>query len=315
MKNNFIGKGALLLFLLVGAVSAFANPEDVQTASEGGLLNWMLENVVLLMGVFVVLLAFAALLYLNHMLFQLEKMRLLQEHGIEVLEEVKLMSREPWWKHLSRKAWKIVPVEKEADIMFDHEYDGIRELDNSLPPWWLWLFYGTIAFSVIYVGYYHVLGLGLSSQEAYEEEMKRAEEQVKAYLATQADQVDENTVTALTDPQELALGESIFKANCAACHGQLGEGGVGPNLTDPYWIHGGDIKSIFRTIAHGVPEKGMIAWNTQLRPADIQRVASYILTLQGTNPPNAKEPEGELFQVKDETPAPDSLSKASMSMR
>ncbi|HQU52955.1 MAG TPA: c-type cytochrome, partial [Saprospiraceae bacterium] len=129
----------------------------------------------------------------------------------------------------------------------------------------------------------------------YEMAMKEAKQQVAEYVAAQGNLVDETNVTARTDDAALAQGKDIWIANCVACHGANGEGGVGPNMTDKYWIHGGDIKNIFNTIKYGVPEKGMISWQTQLSPSAMADVASYILTLQGTNPPNAKAPQGDLY--------------------
>jgi cytochrome c oxidase cbb3-type subunit 3 len=176
--------------------------------------------------------------------------------------------------------------------MFDHQYDGIRELDNSLPPWWVAMFYVTIIFAGAYMVYYHFTDMGVSSQEAYNIEVKEANAEIKAYLATQANKVDENTVTVLMDDASLSAAKSLYGVHCVACHGALGEGGVGPNFTDNYWIHGGDIKSIFKTIKYGVPEKGMISWQAQLNPSDMQKLGSYILSMKGTNPPNGKEPQG-----------------------
>lgn len=197
------------------------------------------------------------------------------------------------------KFWKeandFKPIEQEEEIALDHNYDGIRELDNNLPPWWKALFYASIVWSVVYLFYYHVTGNGMLSAELYIAEMKQAELEHEEYLKTAAESVNESTVTALTDAGAIASGKSIYMANCVACHGALGEGGVGPNFADNYWIHGGSIKDVFSTIKYGVPAKGMISWSTQLRPSEMQQVASYILTLQGTNPPNAKEPQGELW--------------------
>jgi cytochrome c oxidase cbb3-type subunit III len=157
------------------------------------------------------------------------------------------------------------------------------------------LFYGSIVYGIFYIGYQHFSKYGQSSEEAYLEEMAVARASIEAQLAGKGDVIDENTVVALTDEQSLADGQFIYQVNCVVCHLESGAGLVGPNLTDEYWIHGGGIKDIFRTIKYGVPEKGMIAWSTQLRPADMQKVASYILTMQGTNPPNAKAPEGEKY--------------------
>lgn len=197
---------------------------------------------------------------------------------------------------LYQRLTESVPVDREEDVLLDHGFDGIRELDNKLPPWWVALFYVTIIWGVGYMFYYHWGGSGPSSYEEYVEQVREGEEQAAAYLASQTSQIDEKNVTFLEDPAALDGGKTIYINNCAACHGQQGEGGVGPNFADDYYIHGGDIKDIFKVIKYGVPEKGMISWKSQLRPVDMQQVASYILSLRGTNPPNPKAPEGELYQ-------------------
>lgn len=285
----------MLLILLMGSGSLFAQ-EAVAESAGSGILDWAFQNIVFIMGFLVAVGAVMSILYLNNKLLEIQKIRLLEEHGLEVLEEVKLLDKEPWWKRMYDKSWNLVPMEKEKDILFDHEYDGIRELDNVLPPWWVALFWGCIIYGFGYLAYYHVFDYGESQAEEYETEMEYATAQVEAYLAKQADFVDENNVEVVTDENRLALGETLYMGNCAACHGIAGEGGIGPNMTDKYWIQGGSISDIFKTIKYGVPEKGMIAWKSQLRPSDIQNLASYILTLQGTDPPNAKEPQGELYE-------------------
>lgn len=186
-----------------------------------------------------------------------------------------------------------VPVEEEQSILLHGEYDGIQELDNNLPPWWMWLFVGTLIFGYGYILYYHTLGWGKLSVEEYAEEMRVADEQVKAYLATQP-LLDETNVTAFTDEGHLQNGKLIFDTNCATCHAEDGGGGAGPNLTDKEWLHGCDIASVFKTIKYGVPAKGMIAWQEQLSPIQIQEVAGYILTLRGSTPAKPKAPEGEI---------------------
>jgi cytochrome c oxidase cbb3-type subunit 3 len=157
------------------------------------------------------------------------------------------------------------------------------------------MFYVSIVYSVFYIGYQHFSDYGMSSEEEYNQEMDVAQASINAYLAGQASVVDENSVVALSDDEALSNGKFIYQLNCVVCHLESGAGLVGPNLTDEYWIHGGSVKDVFRTIKYGVPEKGMIAWGTQLRPAEIQNVSSYILTLVGTNPPNPKEPQGEKY--------------------
>jgi len=201
------------------------------------------------------------------------------------------------WKKLLNILTKTTPVEKEKDILLDHNYDGIQELDNVLPPWWLWMLYITIIISAIYIYRYHLSG-DWSSGQQWEQEMAAAKEKVDAYMASQGDIVDENTVALLTDETSLQNGETIWNepGKCAACHKVDGGGSVGPNLTDEYWVHGGDIKDLFKTIKYGIPEKGMISWRKQLNAVQMQEVASYILiNLKGTNPPDAKGPEGEKY--------------------
>lgn len=188
-----------------------------------------------------------------------------------------------------------VAVEKEDSILIKHDYDGIYELDNNLPPWWLALFYGTILYAGVALYYNHFSGYGKSQAETYEIEMAKGEEARFDYLAKQANSVDETNVVALTAEGDLNGGAAIYKANCVACHGNLGQGGIGPNLTDKYWIHGGDVKNVFKTIKYGVTSKGMTAWQSQLEPVAMQKVASYVLSLQGTNPPNPKAPQGEEY--------------------
>ena len=223
-----------------------------------------------------------------------------EEQAEANLTTVSTESEDPWWKRMYKEATKAVPVAREKEILLDHNYDGIQELDNNLPPWWLAMFYITVIWGVAYYGYNHWTSYGISSTEAWAMEMQEAEEAIAAFRSGQAVAIDETNVTVMDDPAELALGEQLYNTNCAVCHLNTGAGLVGPNLTDEYWIHGGGIKNIFSTIKYGVPEKGMISWSSQMRPADMQRVASYILTLAGTNPPNPKEPQGEIWTPEEQ---------------
>lgn len=172
-----------------------------------------------------------------------------------------------------------VPVEEEQSILMDHEYDGIRELDNNLPPWWVYMFYVCIAFAVFYMVYFHMMG-GPSSKQEYENEIAefRASQQ-KEESTSIVKAVDVNSVTLLTDAGSIAQGKSLFEANCQTCHGVGGKGLNGPNLTDEYWLYGGGVKDIFKTVAEGKIEKGMPGWNT-LGGAKIQSVISYIKQLK-----------------------------------
>ncbi len=197
------------------------------------------------------------------------------------------------WSTLMKSMTRSVPVEYEADVMLDHNYDGIRELDNQLPPWWKWGFVFTIIFAVFYLFSYHVAGTGKLSLQEYADEMKQAQHDKDERMKISANNITDANVYSFTDAHELSEGRDIFEKNCVACHGNLGQGNVGPNLTDEFWLHGGGIKNIFNTITTGVPNKGMISWKAQLAPKQIQEVASFILTLKGTNPAGAKESQGE----------------------
>jgi len=296
---------SILLFLLFNIVM---QAQTEATGSNPEHVNQVLSDTLLAAGIVLIIGTLLAVMRVNSMITESIKIQLLQEHGAEVLDKVGIqVKKESWWKRQYKKWTNVVPIEQEADVMLDHDYDGIRELDNSLPPWWVAMFYISIAFGGVYLYYTHFSDYGKSSAEEYAIEMEEAEKSIKAYLASQANTVDESNVEMLEDSDAIAIGESIYKANCSACHGQLGEGGVGPNLTDEYWIHGGSIKDVFKTIKYGVPEKGMIAWQSQLPAAEIHKISSFILTLKGSNPPNAKEAQGELYQEENSTEKENSL--------
>lgn len=214
------------------------------------------------------------------------------------------------WNQLMKLLTRSVPIEKEADVMLDHDYDGIKELDNQLPPWWKWGFYFTIAFAFVYLIYYHVSASGPLQAAEYQAQMDLAAAEKKAMLEKNANIVTAESVVILTDAESIAAGKNAFMTYCKACHGDFGQGNVGPNLTDEFWIHGGGIKNIFNTVTEGVPAKGMISWKSQLSPKVIQQVGSYILTLQGTNPAGAKAPQGDKWVDQAAAPAPaDSTAK------
>ena len=200
--------------------------------------------------------------------------------------------RQTGWNKLMQMMTRSVPVEKEKDVMLDHNYDGIRELDNQLPPWWVWGFYITIIFAFVYLINYHIAGSGKLQYAEYDEEIQIANAAKEARLKNDANYVTEANVVRLSEAGDLAQGKDIFTKFCVACHGNDGQGNVGPNLTDKFWIHGGGIKNVFATITNGVPAKGMISWKSQLSPKQIQLVGSYILSLEGSNPAGAKEPQG-----------------------
>lgn len=192
---------------------------------------------------------------------------------------------------------KSTPIENEQNILLSHDYDGIKELDNRIPPWFHALFWGAIVFGAIYLVKFHIVGSGNVQEEEYLEEVRIANVEQQILIKTGA-LLNEETVTVSVDAAVIQEGKGIFLKNCVACHGQNAEGLVGPNLTDDFWIHGGGIKNVFKTIKYGVPQKGMISWQSQLNPNQMQAVGSYILTLHGTNPPNAKAPEGLKYEEK-----------------
>ena len=186
-------------------------------------------------------------------------------------------------------------VVSEDQLLLEHDYDGIKELDNNLPPWWVYLFYASIIFGVVYMVRYEVLGADNQEMEL-QKEIAQAKIDVAEYMKTAPDMMDEKTVTLLTDPADLAVGKKLYTTNCAACHRADGGGQIGPNLTDEEWILGGGVKNIFHTLVNGGRDgKGMIAWKGTLKPKEMQKVASYIVSLKGSNPADAKAPEGEIW--------------------
>lgn len=195
--------------------------------------------------------------------------------------------------------------EKVEDI--GHEYDGIRELDNRVPPWFNYLFGVTIIFAAVYLFDYHVIHIAPLSHEEYNQEMAAAAMAQKIRLANEP-LMDETKLTVITDPKALAEGDERFHKFCVSCHGQQGGGIVGPNLTDKYWIHGGGVSNVYQTIKNGVPSKGMISWGLVFSQRQILQLASYVLSLQGTNPPGGRAPQGTLWvEPKPSVAASDSV--------
>lgn len=215
-----------------------------------------------------------------------------------------------WWSNLDKK-WmtRAVPLEKEADVLLDHDYDGIRELDNALPPWWKYGFYITIFIGVIYLYRFHVSGDGKNPEQEYAVEMMEGAKQEEEYKAKTKDLVDENNVT-IADASGIAAGKELFTQSCIACHAADGGGGIGPNLTDNYWIHGGTMNDIYKTIKNGYPEKGMQSWQSMFSPVQMKNIASFVHSLKGTKPANPKDPQGELMQDNTTTNTTYSTSKA-----
>ena len=218
-----------------------------------------------------------------------------------VAEEEEVLVKQPSaFAKFRRVITKTTPVETEHELLLNHDYDGIKELDSQIPPWFLWLFYLTIFFSIVYMLDYHVFNSSPLQDEEYQLQVKQAEVE-RAALMNSGAMLNEETVALLTDQAAIDNGKQIFATNCVACHSADGGGLVGPNLTDDYWIHGGGVKNIFKTIKYGVTAKGMIAWQTQLNPKQMQDVASFIITLHGTTPVTPKQPEGTVWKESDST--------------
>jgi cytochrome c oxidase cbb3-type subunit 3 len=271
--------------------SLVAGLQDVEWLSS--IMDILLENIVVFLAGLIILFALLVMYRTLMVVLEHEKQKAYEEAGIEIQDPSTVERGPSLYSQLMDKLTAAVPVSREKEVDLGHDFDGIRELDNRLPPWWLGLFYGSILFAFVYIYYYHFSGNEWSSRGEYEEEVAAAERAARIYRMQQADVVDEENVQFLTDELALEQGEVVFQSNCATCHGEKGEGGVGPNLTDPYWLHGGTINDVFSVIKYGVPEKGMVSWQAQIRPSAMEKVASFIMTLQGTEPPGGKEREGE----------------------
>lgn len=279
---------ALLLLLGAGTMSFSAMAQEVVVAeapkvtSIGGLPP--VEFYVLISTIILELFVMMVLILLTRIMIK----ALALKPGME--KAVVKAKRVPFWDRFNAA----VAVEKEEDILLDHDYDGIKELDNSLPPWWKYGFYLTIVIGVFYIWYFH-FGSGPSQLEEFQAEVRKGEAEVAEYLAKSADNVDENSVVMLGDA-DIQAGMGLFGTNCVACHAADGGGNaVGPNLTDAYWLHGGSIKDIFTTVKYGWPAKGMKSWKDDFSPKQIAQLASYIKSLQGTTPAAPKEKQGELY--------------------
>lgn len=276
---------SVILLVLFSGVSSMAMAQGTSSALTG-----MDSNTVLLLILNLVLLLVFA--YMVRMLYKTLSWFMPPKTSEEKVAGVRVSKKQSTFAQALTDA---VPVEREAEIMLDHEYDGIRELDNNLPPWWVWMFYATIIYAVAYLIYYEVLPYGENQKEEYLSEMRAAEAEVEAYMATVKNVIDENSVVYLGSAADLAAGKAIYDGNCMACHAPDGGGGVGPNFTDKYWIHGGSMSDIFKTVKYGVPTKGMIAWESQLSPLQMAQVSSYLKDFVGTVPANPKEAQGELW--------------------
>lgn len=296
-KNKWTANSVVAL---LASTSLFAFPNAALAAGETAVtplfeMSDSLFWIMILLNMFLVGILFLMLYNLSLLIHALRPATQVEEPTLfEKLEKVLTAS---------------VPMEREADIMTDHSYDGIRELDNRLPPWWVYMFYATIFFAVVYLYHFQISPIpGLDKLillgpvekgtqiDQYNLAMAEADSAKAQFLATSATAVDENSVTLLTDAASLAKGAETFKSLCIACHSANAAGApnsVGPNLIDQFWIHGGGIQNIFKTIKYGVAEKGMISWEAQLSPLQMQEVSSWIWSLQGTTAAGGKDPQGD----------------------
>jgi cytochrome c oxidase cbb3-type subunit 3 len=280
LNDGIIRKGLLSIALLV----FLALPSYAQTHAETRAVTGL------------DLILYAVLAVMLFIIIQLaillgSAMQLLNKTNTKEEKEPKHIFSRHWWR-----AFRGISVElrDEQKILIEgHDYDGIQELDNRMPPWLQSLFYATILFAAVYSAYYFG-GFGDMQLAELDKEIATAEIEKKAYMEQVGASIDENSVTLLTEKAGIEQGKKIFQEKCTACHGAEGGGTVGPNLTDGYWLHGAGIQNLFKVIKYGVPEKGMISWEKQLSPTDIQKVASYVVSLKGTKPANAKEPQGEI---------------------
>ena len=300
---------SLMIILYTSALSSVANAQDnyivtglAKDTNFGGMpaLDFYALSAVLGIELLVIL-------YLSFMIRR--SFRELSGEADAALEKAGQPSGlKQWWNQLDKK-WmtRAVPVEKEADVLLDHDYDGIKELDNALPPWWKYGFYITIVIGFIYMFSFHVSGTGKNPEQEYAAEMAEGKKLEEAYMAKTKDLVDESNIT-LSDAAGIAAGKALYTQSCVACHAADGGGGIGPNLTDVNWIHGGALNDIYKTIKNGYAEKGMQSWQSMYSPVQMKNLTSFVKSLQGTNPASPKDPQGEPWSEVVASPGADSSS-------
>jgi cytochrome c oxidase cbb3-type subunit 3 len=296
-------KVASILLLSLFSTAVFA--QDANTATEtqqvvsntiGGLSKTSFYSLLVVIGL--------ELLVILWMLWFLRSF-IAKEYAVEVSQET-AVAKESSWKKWWIKINSFRSMQEEQDIDMGHDYDNIRELDNKLPPWWIYGFYVTIIFAGIYLWRYHVSHSAPLSAEELQIAMTKAEEEKANNLKKAGNSIDENTVKLLTAVADLEAGKKLYTGTCAPCHAADGGGVVGPNLTDDYWLHGGSVNEVFKTIKYGVPEKGMQPWKSAFSPTQIAQLTSYIKSIRGTKVANPKEPQGELYK---EQAAPSDTTK------
>lgn len=292
-KGN-VTSSIIAVILMLSSMSAFAEEKVTAVVKDDGLIGGIDQFTFY----FLMFIIFVELLVLGLMFYQFNFL-------VRTQTTIQAASAKPVESKIIKSLTDAVPIEEEASILLDHDYDGIKELDNNLPPWWKYGFYLTILVAIVYMIHYHGAKTGALQAKEYANEMKEAEIAIAEHMKNSANNVDESSVKMLTAEADLKTGKDLFISTCAACHGQLGEGGVGPNLTDDYWVHGGSVVDIFKTVKYGWPDKGMKSWKEDLSPMQMAQVTSFIKTLRGTNPPKGKEKQGDLY-VEEGAPVNDS---------
>lgn len=265
--------------------------------------GWAIEQYPVIWGILAVVLVIAIAIEVSITALENMVFRSLKPDAQERYTKLKAENSEKQFSGIKKWYKKMLnqkPVEKEEEILLDHNYDGIKELDNDLPAWWLYGFYISIIFAFVYMGYYHIFD-GETQREEYLAEVAEAKEEIEAYKAANPDLIDASSVELLTEASDLKAGEEIFMTSCMACHRADGGGAIGPNLTDEHWILGGGISNIFQTVSEGGRDgKGMVAWKSELSAQEIAQVASYVISLEGTNPTDPKAPEGKIWEAETE---------------
>ena len=286
-----VKKSLLMVFALLSVMKISA--QDASTATQYIPIDWSITGDRLnfaLLGVIGI-----EVLVMLYFLRWLRVLVLPVSEKKEIAQTASKTNR--WWDRFN----KSVSIDKEQDVQLDHDYDGIKELDNSLPPWWIYGFYFTILFAGVYMYRYHISKSSPLQVEELAIEKIQAEKDKVAFMATLANNIDETSIAYNPTAELLAEGKAIFVKNCVSCHGPEAQGAsIGPNLTDEYWIHKGGIKDIFKTIKNGVQEKGMIPWGQQLSNAQIAAAATFIKSLQESHPANPKAPQGDKYEEESE---------------
>jgi len=294
-SGGIVAKSAtVLLFCIITSATVFAQDatQAVNATTDNTVAGLSATSFYALMSVIVLELIVLVVLLVNlKTLLRKESAVITETEGSALPSE---SSFTKWWDNINR----FRPIQEEADIDLGHDYDGIRELDNKLPPWWLYGFYVTILVACIYLWRYHVVHSAPLSAEEYTISVVKADKEQEEYLKKSANNIDESNVKLLTDAADLDAAKKIFTnpTLCAQCHRADAGGNIGPNLTDDYWLHGGTIQDVFKSIKYGWQDKGMRSWKDEFSPKQIEQLASYVKSLHGSNPANPKPPQGVLFK-------------------